>query len=110
MHPAKVKRDHLQTLTDLPNIGKSGAGDLRLLGYRTPADLLGADPFDMYGRLCAATGTTHDPCVLDVFISVTRFLAGDEPQAWWHYTEQRKRMLDESHSPGENSRAGRPGA
>jgi hypothetical protein len=35
----------------------------------------------------------HDPCVLDVFISVTRFMAGDAPQPWWAYTAQRKQLL-----------------
>lgn len=95
MNPTKVKREKLKALTDLPNIGKAGAGDLRCLGYQTPADLVGADPLEMYERLCAATGTVHDPCVLDVFISVTRFLSGEEPQAWWHYTDQRKQMLSE---------------
>lgn len=102
MHPDKVTRDQVKTLTDLPNIGKAGAADLRLLGYQTPADLAGAAPFAMYERLCAITGATHAPCVLDVFISVTRFMAGDEPQAWWQYTEQRKRMLDEPRSAAGN--------
>ena len=93
MHPKKVTRESLQALTDLPNIGPAGAGDLRLLGYQTPNDLVGADPVEMYERLCTATGTYHDPCVLDVFMSVTHFMSGEEPHPWWHYTEQRKHLL-----------------
>jgi hypothetical protein len=31
--------------------------------------------------------------VLDVFISVTRFMAGDDPKPWWHYTEERKQRV-----------------
>lgn len=94
MHPAKVRRDRLQAHTDLPNIGPDMAKDLRLLGYEAPGDLAGADPMELYLRLCTITGTRQDPCVLDVFLSITRFLAGEPPQVWWAYTAERKRMLD----------------
>lgn len=91
MNPAKVVRERVQTLTDLPNVGPAMAVDLRQIGIRAPADLAGRDPFEMYEQLCALTGTRHDPCVIDVFISVTRFVAGDAPQPWWAYTAERKR-------------------
>jgi hypothetical protein len=32
--------------------------------------------------------------VLDVFLSITRFMAGDAPQPWWHYTAERKAAAD----------------
>jgi hypothetical protein len=38
------------------------------------------------------TGVRHDPCVLDVFMSITRFMDGEDPKAWWDYTPERKRM------------------
>jgi len=91
MNPTKVSRSSLVALTDLPNISKASAADLRLLGYEQPQDLIGADPLEMYQRLCSVTGAKHDLCVLDVFISITRFMAGDPPEVWWHYTEERKR-------------------
>lgn len=47
----------------------------------------------MYETLCAKTGVRHDPCVIDVFISVTRFMAGETPRPWWDYTAQRKQLL-----------------
>jgi Pathogenicity locus len=93
MNPSKVQRRHLNKLTDLPNIGQAGERDLRLLGYEHPAQLVGADPLKMYRDLCAATGVTHDPCVLDVFMSVTRFLEGEPPRSWWEFTAVRKRLL-----------------
>lgn len=93
MHPAKVNRQTMQQLTDLPNIGKAGAADLRLLGIQQPADLCGRDPYQLYQQLCQLTGQTHDPCVIDVFIAITRFMAGEPPQAWWCYTAERKRQL-----------------
>lgn len=90
MHPAKVDRTRLHTFTDLPNIGPAMAGDFMLLGYDTPQQLVGADPYALYEALCGRTGVRQDPCVLDVFISVTRFLDGEDPQPWWAYTAERK--------------------
>jgi hypothetical protein len=91
MHPAKVDRARLHRFTDLPNIGPAMAGDFVALGYERPEQLIGVDPYELYQALCAHTGTRQDPCVLDVFLSVTRFLAGEEPQPWWAYTAERKR-------------------
>ncbi len=93
MKPSRVNRTTLSKLTDLPNIGKAGAADLQLLGIHQPADLLGRDPYQLYQQLCQLTGVRHDPCVIDVLLSVTRFIAGDEPQDWWHYTAERKQYL-----------------
>lgn len=90
MNPAKVIRERVQALTDLPNIGPAMAADLRLLGIHAPTQLIGRDPYAMYDELCAQTQTRHDPCVIDVFLSITRFMAGDAPQPWWHYTAERK--------------------
>ncbi|HEU4951168.1 MAG TPA: helix-hairpin-helix domain-containing protein [Holophagaceae bacterium] len=92
MNPAKVQRAKVRILTDLPNVGPSVAGDLRSLGIRAPEQLLGQDPVALYDRLCALTGVRQDPCVLDVFISVVRFMGGEEPKPWWAYTDERKRM------------------
>jgi hypothetical protein len=90
MHPRKVNRAHLAHFTDLPNVGPAMAGDFAQLGYATPLELTGEDPYALYLALCRATGTRQDPCVLDTFMSVTSFLAGDEPKPWWHYTAERK--------------------
>ena len=91
MHPSKVTREKLIRLTDLPNIGPAGARDLVLLGITEPAQLVGADPLHLYRTLCIATAQVHDPCVLDVFMSVTSFMDGHAPQPWWAFTEERKR-------------------
>ncbi|MDD4882809.1 MAG: helix-hairpin-helix domain-containing protein [Gallionellaceae bacterium] len=93
MNPSKVDRNRLARLEDLPNIGKAMAGDLRQIGIRVPADLVGQDPLDLYAALGEATGTRQDPCVLDVFMSVTRFMAGDPARPWWTFTEERKQLL-----------------
>ena len=91
MNPSKVSRDRLETLTDLPNIGPAMARDLRLLGFDHPAQLAGQDPQALYHRLGDLTGVRQDPCVLDVLVSVTRFMDGEEPRPWWHYTPERKK-------------------
>jgi Pathogenicity locus len=91
MHPDKVERQRVKLLTDLPNVGPACAKDLQLLGINSPIDLRGKDPLEMYRALCNKTGVRQDLCVLDVLISITRFINGDPPQPWWFYTAERKK-------------------
>ena len=96
MHPSKVHRDRLHTLTDLPNVGAATAADLQLLGIHTPSQLLGKSAYAMHADLCALTGIRHDPCVIDVFLSITRYMAGDDARPWWAYTAERKQMIQQT--------------
>ena len=91
MNPHKVERQRVKLLTDLPNVGPACAKDLQLLGIYSPFDLQGKDPLEMYQALCKKTGLRQDPCVLDVLISITRFIGGEPPQPWWSYTAERKK-------------------
>jgi hypothetical protein len=93
MNPAKVVREKTHKLTDLPNIGKSIAADLESIDIYSPNDLKDKDPFALYERLCDKNGTKIDPCVIDVFMSITDFINGGEPKVWWKYTSKRKEML-----------------
>ena len=93
MSPHKVDRANLKQLTDLPNVGKAIAGDLDLLGFHSPAQLADACPFEMYERLCQLTRCRHDPCVIDVFMSITDFMNGNPPRPWWDFTVLRKNAL-----------------
>jgi hypothetical protein len=93
MNPNKVKRQQVKKLTDLPNIGKASEQDLHLLGVYVPEDLLGRCPYKMHAYLSQITGLKQDPCVIDVFLSITRFMHGDDPQPWWNYTLERKAYL-----------------
>jgi hypothetical protein len=90
MNPARVRRDAVRNLTDLPNVGPATAADLRLLGIEHPTQLRGRDPAQLYATLCCKTGVRHDPCVIDVFASITAFMDGDDPKPWWAYTALRK--------------------
>lgn len=92
MNPAKVDRNRLTRLEDLPNVGPASAHDLQLLGIRTAADLIGQEPFELYTRLCKITGVRHDPCVLDLLMSVVSFMAGGPALPWWAFTQERKRL------------------
>ncbi len=91
MNPAKVDRHRVRQLTDLPNVGPATARDLASIGIDAPEQLAGKDPLELYRSLCRKRGARQDPCVLDVLISVTRFMGGDEPKPWWSYTGERKR-------------------
>lgn len=83
-------------LTDLPNIGKSIAGDLEGLGIRHPAQLIGADPYALYARINRETGMRHDPCLCDTFIAAVRFMEGGPPHPWWNFTAERKRHFGQT--------------
>lgn len=93
MNPSKVDRNHLLRLTDLPNVGPACEKDLRTIGIRVPAQLRGRDAYDLYAQLCLKTGVVHDPCVIDVFLSVVRFMAGEPARPWWAYSAERRAQL-----------------
>lgn len=92
MNPAKVDRSRLTRLEDLPNVGPAMARDLRRIGIHRPQDVRGRDPVELYQALCHLTGQRQDPCVLDVFMSVTRFMDGGPALPWWGFTAERKRL------------------
>lgn len=77
-------------LEDLPWVGPAVAAKLKAVGVHAPADFVGRDPYELYDELNARTGRRHDPCLLDVFIAATRFMAGGPPRPWWQYTAERK--------------------
>ncbi len=95
MNPAKVVRERVKTLTDLPNIGRAMAEDLHLLGIDKPEQLKGRDPYGLYQELSIVTGQQQDPCVLDTFISITHFMNGGDALPWWSYTAERKAAMQQ---------------
>jgi pathogenicity locus Cdd1 protein len=44
----------------------------------------------LYNELCRATGKKHDPCLIDVFLSVVDFMNGGDAKPWWKHTANRK--------------------
>lgn len=86
-------RAALTALRALPAIGPSLAQDLYSLGYRAPADLVGADPLEMYRRLEALSGGSQDPCVLDTFRCAVYAASTPDPDPerlkWWTWSRLR---------------------
>lgn len=80
-------------LEDLPNIGKSIAGDLRSLGIHTPQELATRDPLQTYLSLSNSMGKRHDPCVLYTLLAAQHFLENGESIAWWKFTDAGKALL-----------------
>ena len=81
-------REEIKSLQDIPNVGPAIEKDMQLLGLHDPAQLPGQDPYQMFDALCKRTGTRHDPCVIDVFISAVRFMEGGPSEKWWAYTRE----------------------
>jgi hypothetical protein len=86
-------RNRITKVDALPNIGKSIAKDLDLIGIDHPQKLVGKSPFDLYDKLCKKTGKHVDHCVIDVFMSAVDFMEGGEPKPWWEFTSKRKLIL-----------------
>jgi len=93
-----VVRTDIRKMNEIPNIGPAITRDLALINIFSPSDLIGKDPYEMYDELCQTTGTKHDPCVIDVFISAVRFMEGKPSRKWWYYTPGRKKKLSQKRS------------
>jgi len=83
------------SLLALPNVGPATVADLHLLGITEAEGLRGQDGYAMYATLCERTGQRHDPCVIDVFLSIVHFVETGEARKWWDFTAERKRHLAE---------------
>jgi hypothetical protein len=75
----------------IPGVGPSLAGDLRLLGIETVADLRGRDPEQLYRELEERVGHHVDRCVLYVFRSSVYFAGQTQPELeltrWWNWKD-----------------------
>ena len=86
-------RKEIIKFQDIPNVGPAIERDFFLLGIKEPVELAGKDPYQMYDDLCRATHKRHDPCVLDVFLSVVSYMKGGPSRKWWAFTKERKMTL-----------------
>ncbi|HZC06383.1 MAG TPA: helix-hairpin-helix domain-containing protein [Ktedonobacterales bacterium] len=83
----------LRNLRRIPGVGERIAVDLWDLGVRSVAQLDGADPEELYDRLCALRGTHIDRCMLYVLRCAVYF-AGPAPHdterlKWWNWKDAR---------------------
>ncbi len=88
-----VKKGQAEKLEDIPNIGKSIAHDLRVVGISTPQQLAKSEPLKIYLKLGSAMGQRHDPCVLYTLLAVQHYLQTGEAVKWWGFTDEGKAML-----------------
>lgn len=95
--PKALNAEQVRVLTDIPNIGKSMAEDLRGLGIRTPELVRTMDPLAAYEQLRDPMGKRHDPCVLDTFLAAHDFMNGGPARPWWDFTARRKTLLAGQH-------------
>ena len=72
-------RETVSRLDELPNIGIAMLKDLQLIGIAHPKELIGKEALTLFDTLSAASGTKHDPCVIDVFMSAIHFMEGGTP-------------------------------
>lgn len=86
-----TKASQVRTFQDIPNVGPRIASDFFVLEMKKPNDLIGKDPYALYRKLCKATETRQDPCVLDTLMAVTDFMNGAPARPWWYYTKTRKK-------------------
>jgi len=86
-------RTTIFNFNDIPNVGPATIRHLNILGIKKPFELIGKNPYSMHRELCKITGKNIDPCLIDVFISAVKFMEGDPPRKWWHYTKERKNII-----------------
>lgn len=83
----------LAQLQSLGSVGPSLARQMLMLGFDGIDSLRGADPAEMYHRMCRLAGHRVDPCVEDVFrcaVAQARFPdLPPEYRDWWRWTARR---------------------
>ena len=81
----------LKDLQRIPGVGPSIAQDFLDLDIVQVTDLNGADPEELYERLCALRGEHIDRCVLYVFRCAVYFASHErhDPQRlkWWTWKD-----------------------
>jgi len=84
----------MRQLKDLDGIGKAMLADFAVLNIATVNQLAGADPDELYERLCRVTGQRHDICCLDVFRCAVAQARDPQLPAgqrnWWWWSRRRK--------------------
>lgn len=87
---------NIKKLTDIPNVGKAVAEDLRIIGIIKPEDLKGKNGIQLYEKLNRITGIRHDPCMADTLMAVVAFMKDGKAKPWWKFTAQRKKIFNKA--------------
>jgi hypothetical protein len=86
-----TEKEILKSLQVLPGVGPSIAQDLYDLGLRSPDELAGKDPVELYDRLCLLRNQHIDRCVLYVFRCAVYFASSEshdpDKLKWWKWKD-----------------------
>ena len=78
-------------LRKIPGVGKEAEKDLIKLGYNSIEALKGANPEEIYEKICLMSGCKVDRCVLYVFRCAVYFAENEkhdpEKLKWWYWKE-----------------------
>jgi nucleotidyltransferase/DNA polymerase involved in DNA repair len=80
-------------LLSLRSVGPASLRDMESLDIHTVEELAGANPQDMYDRLCALTGQKVDICQYDVFCCAVEQAQNPrlpDEQKEWHWWSRRR--------------------
>jgi hypothetical protein len=109
-HPVALKKDAVDELTQLRNIGKAMRQDFDLLGIKSVKQLAKCDADKLYTKIQTLTGTRHDPCVWDTYAAAIHQAKTGEALPWWEFTKVRKARSDSSSLSRLRERVGVRGA
>jgi len=88
------RRQALKRLQEIPGVGQSIAEDLYGIGIRVLKDLQGADPEELYARICQKQGCLLDRCLLYVVRCAVYYATEPEPSPellkWWNWKDSKK--------------------
>jgi len=89
------KEDSIKDFKRIPGVGKSISEDIYSLGYRSVAELSGADPDKLYELSNNIAGKIQDRCLLYVFRCAVYFATEEEhdPELlkWWNWKNREYR-------------------
>lgn len=83
----------MKTLTKIPGVGKSIAGNLWHIGIKKVEDLKGQDPEELYELSNRFAGETQDRCLLYVFRCAVYYAETPEDKRdpeklkWWNWKD-----------------------
>jgi len=84
-------KDNRNDLQEIPGVGPRIAEDLQSLGVRRVTDLEGADPEQLYRRICEKRRKTLDRCLLYVFRCAVYYASTPKPRPqllkWWNWKD-----------------------
>jgi Pathogenicity locus len=87
-----TKEESLKELRTIPGIGKACSYDLWNIGIRQVSDLKNKNPMQLYQKLNAVTGVTHDPCMLYTFRCAVYYASAKDPTPeklkWWYWKDR----------------------